>query len=64
MKRIIGILLITMLFLGCGSKKENQMNVGFDGEVFVVTIEGHKYIIYDAYHAGGIVHAESCKCKK
>lgn len=30
----------------------------------VVTIEGHRYVILDRYYSSGIIHAESCGCKK
>ena len=30
----------------------------------VVEIEGHKYIIMIGFKSGGIIHAESCSCKK
>lgn len=28
----------------------------------VVTIDGHKYIIMEAHHGGGVIHAASCDC--
>ena len=30
----------------------------------IIEIEGHKYIIMTGYKCGGIIHAESCGCKK
>ena len=30
----------------------------------VVEIEGHKYVIMISIKSGGIIHAESCRCKK
>jgi hypothetical protein len=30
----------------------------------VIEIEGHKYIIMVGFKCGGIIHAESCSCKK
>ena len=30
----------------------------------VVEIEGHKYVIMIGFKSGGIIHAESCGCKK
>lgn len=30
----------------------------------IIEIEGHKYIIMSGYNCGGIIHAESCGCKK
>ena len=33
-------------------------------EVKVVTVKGHEYIIVNGSNRGGIVHSESCPCKK
>jgi hypothetical protein len=30
----------------------------------IVEIEGHKYVIMVGFKCGGIIHAESCDCKK
>ena len=33
-----------------------------DYTVDVITVENHKYIVYDGYYSGGLVHAASCPC--
>ena len=32
--------------------------------IYSIQIEGHNYIIFDSYQKGGIIHSESCPCKK
>ena len=36
----------------------------FGACIYSVEIEGHEYIIFDGYRKGGIIHSESCQCKK
>lgn len=36
----------------------------FQTFIYSIEIEGHYYIIFDGYQKGGIVHSESCPCKK
>ena len=65
-KKIYLLLFALLLIVGCesmGEGKENGMIVGSTDEIYIVEIEGHKYVIYDGYRQGGIVHAESCPCK-
>ncbi len=62
MKKIFAVLVI-LAITGCAGKRENQVSAGSCDAVYTVTVEGHKYVIYDGYHQGGIVHAESCPCK-
>lgn len=59
---IIGAVLA---FAGC-VKYEEKKNVKYVGtvEVYSTEVDGHKYIILDGPHKGGIVHSESCPCKK
>ena len=68
MKKKIYLLLFALPFIvGCESLnegKENRKIVGSVDEIYIVEIEGHKYVIYDGYYQGGIVHAESCPCKE
>lgn len=68
MKEKIYILLFALLLIvGCASKgkgKENGKIVGISDEIYIVEVEGHKYVIYDGYNQGGIIHAESCSCKE
>ena len=60
--KIIILFLAILLFIGCGVKRENQVKTS-SSEVYTVIVDSHKYVIYDGYHQGGIVHAESCGCK-
>ena len=39
-------------------------NNSFGACIYSVEIEGHEYIIFDGYRKGGIIHSESCPCKK
>lgn len=66
-KKIYLLLLALPLIVGCGSlskEKKDRKIVGFSDEIYIVDVEGHKYVIYDGYYQGGIVHAESCWCKE
>ena len=36
----------------------------FSTVIYSICIEGHDYIVFDGYRKGGIVHSESCPCKK
>ena len=36
----------------------------FDACIYSLEIEGHEYIIFNGYRKGGIIHSESCPCKK
>ena len=36
----------------------------FSTVIYSICIEGHDYILFDGYRKGGIVHSESCPCKK
>lgn len=48
-----------------GSEKDQPWTShGRDLVTKVVSIEGHKYVLVDGYRCTGIVHAESCDCKK
>lgn len=68
MKEKIYLLLFALLLIvGCkpsSNGKENGKIVGLTDEIYIVEVEGHKYVIYDGYNQGGIVHAESCSCKE
>lgn len=35
-----------------------------DVRIYSIEIEGHVYIIFDGHRKGGIIHSESCPCKK
>ena len=32
--------------------------------IYSIEIEGHEYIIFDGFRKGGIIHSESCPCRK
>ena len=59
MKKILAVL-FALVITGCGGERSNQISVGSCGAVYTVIVEGHKYIIYDGYHEGGI---RSQKCR-
>lgn len=54
------------LLVGCDASSEDKTwtSHGRDLETRVVEIKGHEYILMDGYQCGGIIHAESCSCKK
>lgn len=55
--------LVCILFIGCTPIKGKVTSNG-SYDIYVEEVEGHKYVVYDGFHSGGIVHAESCPCKK
>ena len=59
---------VAFAFAGCAKYTKSHNNSWTSHGNYcittVVVIEGHKYIIMDGAYAGGIVHAESCNCKK
>lgn len=73
MKKIL-ILLAAVCLCGCSSiEKEvtettepTKIKYYRKDDVFIysIEIEGHKYIVFDGYHEGSIIHAEHCPCKK
>jgi hypothetical protein len=75
MKKLMLIAMISLstILVGCGDppssenvhdKDNTWMPHGRCVRTKVVEIEDHKYIMMDGYHSGGIIHAESCGCKK
>ena len=36
----------------------------FGTVIYSICIEGHDYIVFNGHREGGIVHSESCPCKK
>lgn len=69
---IIAIVGLGSILVGCDnpstgnvSDKDNMwISHGRFAATKVVEIEDHTYIILDSYKGGGIIHAESCRCKK
>lgn len=57
---------------GCGVKddsasapsKEKYFKQSVSTHIYSIKIEGHEYIIFDGTYKGGIVHSESCPCRK
>lgn len=76
MKKLMLIAMISLstMLVGCGEFSYSHEDASDRDKTWilhgryamtkVVEIEGHKYIIFDACHGGGIIHAESCSCKK
>ena len=68
-KLIIAVVAFTVL-AGCYPIKKNKdyMNPWTDHGSGITTkvteIDGHKYILMDGCNAAGIIHAESCQCKR
>lgn len=59
--------LVVFLLLSCetrGVKWKEPVASANCNDIYVVTVENHKYVIYDGVSKGGIVHAESCPCKE
>lgn len=61
-----------LYFAGCGvnvdlasvQSKEMYFKRSMGTKIYSITIEGHKYIIFDGAYKGCIIHSESCPCKK
>lgn len=69
MKKIsILLILIMVLFTACyrraseNTRINGKVNSVFDGVGFIIIeVDGHEYL---TNHRGGIIHLESCSCKK
>lgn len=70
MKKLLILFILALGLTGCIKYEETPeydnawANHGYTIITKVVQIEGHKYIILCGSHAGTIIHAESCDCKK
>ena len=65
MKKILAILvMLAALLASCEGKQAEVNNNNASYSIYVDTIRGHEYIIYDGYYSGNIIHSESCQCKK
>lgn len=57
---------------GCGvnvdptsaPSKEKYFKRSMGTNIYSIEIEGHEYIIFDGTYKGGIIHSESCQCRK
>ena len=66
MKKIL-LLFAICTVCGCVDTPHVKETVYVDsvaGNVKEVEVKGHIYLIYDSYHAGNIIHAEHCPCRK
>ena len=65
MKKILAILvMLAALLASCDGKKPEIRNNVASYSIYVDTIRGHEYIILNGMYLGGIIHSESCPCKK
>ena len=39
-------------------------NLTIGVRIYSIEIEGHEYILFNGYRKGGIIHSESCPCRK
>lgn len=60
MKKLLFFAVIVL----CGCYDKAPVRRNGTNCLFIETIEGHDYVVYDGYNKGGIVHAESCSCKR
>jgi hypothetical protein len=59
----IAMVLLTLFFAyGCMSPPDRAGRNALSGEMGVFTLDGHEYVVWDGYHAGGIVHHAGCPC--
>lgn len=57
---------------GCGVKddsasatpRERYFKKSASTVIYSIEIEGHEYIIFEGLRKGGIIHSESCPCRK
>ena len=63
------IIASALCIAGCEKYEQVQLNGKYYNttigvRIYSIEIEGHDYIVFDGYRKGGIVHSESCPCKK
>lgn len=56
---IVFIALMALAISGCGNSVESE-GTSFGQDIQVVTVDGHEYVVYDGYKAGGITHKANC----
>lgn len=61
MKKLLFLSVICTL-ISCEDRSAEVSHIG--SSIYIETIRGHDYIIYDGMYKGGIIHAESCPCKQ
>lgn len=59
---IIMLLALGMLLSGCGNTVESE-GTGFGQDIQVVKVDGHEYVVYEGYNAGGITHKVNCNAR-
>lgn len=64
MRKALLIAFAAIMIVGCTPEQENNTTLSMTSNVFTVMVDGHKYVVFDGYYKGGIVHAESCWCKE
>lgn len=63
---------LALCLAGCGinddsasdPSKEKYFKKTVNTLIYSIEIERHKYIIFDGFRKGGIIHSESCPCRK
>ena len=58
------IICAVLVFAGCEGGERKSYISTLSTKVYSIEIEGHQYIIFDGAYKGGIIHSESCECKK
>lgn len=73
--RFIIVIIFALCLAGCGMNDDsayvqpNMSNERYFKQsssaiIYSISIEGHEYIVFDGAYKGGIIHSESCPCKK
>lgn len=61
-----------LCLVGCGENgdsasapsNEKCFKRSVSTRIYSIRIEGHEYIVFDGTSKGGIIHSESCPCRK
>jgi len=69
MKKLLFVIAL-IIFSGCGGTNQNvqgvetHTDIGKYGDLYTVEHDGHDFVVYDGYKAGGFTHHPDCpKCK-
>lgn len=71
-KGALAVIVSALCLAGCSVKddpasvppEERYFKKSASTFIYSIEIEGHEYIIFDGFRKGGIIHSESCPCKK
>lgn len=71
-KNALAVIASALCLAGCGINddsasvppEERYFKKSATTFIYSIEIEGHEYIIFDGMRKGGIIHSESCPCKK